>query len=154
MSAVAAAPAGAAERIRRLLPGVWFGLLLALGAVAAPSLFALLDRPLAGRVAGRLFAMEAQASLVLSVVLGLLERQRAARRAAAGTGSRISGELLLVLGALFCTVLGHHALQPMMEAARAGEGRWSFGALHAASSAFFGLKALLVATLAWRASRP
>ena len=144
---------GLAERLRRVLPGVWAGLMLALGAVAAPSLFALLERADAGRVAGRLFTVEAQLSLVLCVVLGLLERRRAALRAEAGAGSRISAELLLVLGALFCTVLGHFALQPMMEAARAGQGGWSFGALHGASSGLFLLKGLLVATLAWRATR-
>lgn len=142
------------ERLRRLLPAAWLGLMLALGAVAAPSLFALLDRPSAGRVAGRLFAIEAQLSLLLCVVLGLIERARAARRAQRGGGSsRLSGELLLVLGALFCTVLGHHALQPMLEAARAGHGAWSFATLHAVASGLFGLKALLVTALAWRAVR-
>ena len=150
--AVPAAPAWS-ERLRRMLPGVWLGLLLAIAALAAPSLFALLDRPLAGRVAARLFALEAQSSLFFAVLLGLLERRRAGVRAAAGEGSLASAELLLVLGALFCTVLGHHALQPMMEAARAGTGRWSFGALHAVSTAFYGLKTLLVAALAWRAGR-
>ena len=144
---------GFAERLRRVLPGLWAGLMLALGAVAAPSLFALLERSQAGLVAGRLFTVEAQLSLVMCIALGLLERQRGARRAAAGAGSRVSAELLLVLGALFCTVLGHFALQPMMEGARAGQGRWSFGALHGLSSALFLLKGLLVATLAWRATR-
>jgi hypothetical protein len=38
----------------------------------------------------------------------------------------------------------------MMEAARAGQGAWSFGALHAVSSGFFALKGLLVLALAWR----
>lgn len=144
---------GFAERLRRVLPGLWAGLMLALGAVAAPSLFALLERSQAGLVAGRLFKVEAQLSLVLCIALGLLERRRAALRVEAGAGTRVSAELLLVLGALFCTVLGHFALQPMMEAARAGQGRWSFGALHGLSSALFLLKGLLVATLAWRASR-
>ena len=59
----------------------------------------------------------------------------------------------MALGALFCTLLGHHALQPMLEAARDGQGRWSFAALHGASAALFGLKTVLVAALAWRASR-
>lgn len=144
---------GLPERLRRLLPGVWAGLMLALGAVAAPSLFMLLERTEAGRVAGHLFTVEAQLSLVLAVALGLLERSRAARRAEAAGGPRVSAELLLVLGALFCTVLGHFALQPMMAAARAGQGSWSFGALHGLSSALFALKGLLVATLAWRAAR-
>ena len=144
----------AAERLRRLLPAVWLGLMLALGAVAAPSLFALLERPSAGRVAGRLFAIEAQLSLLLCVVLGLIERARAARLTQGPNGSRFSGELMLILGALFCTVLGHHALQPMLEAARAGQGAWSFATLHAIATGLFGLKALLVAALAWRVARP
>lgn len=143
-----------AERLRRLLPGLWLGLLIALAFVAAPSLFALLERPAAGRVAGRLFAIEAQFALGLCVLLGLLERRRAAARALAGQGSMVTAELMLVLAALFCTVFGHHALQPMMEAARAGQGRWSFGALHAASTGFYGIKTLCVAVLAWRAARP
>lgn len=142
------------ERLRRALPAIWLGGLLAIALIAAPSLFALLERADAGRVAGRLFRIEAQASLALAIGLALLERRRAVLRAAAGLGTRVSAELLLVLGALFCTVFGHHALQPMMEAARAGEGRWSFGALHGISVAFYGLKTLLVAVLAWRAARP
>lgn len=149
-----ARPGGPGERLRRLLPAVWLGVLLALALIAAPSLFALLERAAAGQVAGRLFALEAQLSLALGIALGLLERRRAEVRAEAGLGSRISAELLLVLGALFCTVFGHFALQPMMAAARAGEGRWSFAALHGASTAFYGLKTLLVAALAWRAARP
>lgn len=143
-----------AERLRRGLPGVWLGLLLALAFVAAPSLFALLERADAGRVAGRLFALEAQIALGLCALLGLLERRRAAARALAGQGSIVTAELMLVLAALFCTVLGHHALQPMMEAARAGQGRWSFGALHGASMALYGVKTLCIAALAWRAARP
>lgn len=141
------------DRLRRSLPGLWAGAMLALGGVAAPSLFALLERVDAGRVAGRLFTIEAQLSLLLCVVLGVLERRRAAAHAASGIGSRVSAEVLLVLGALFCTVLGHFAVQPMMVAARAGQGFWSFGALHAFSSALFLLKGLLVLTLAWRATR-
>jgi len=151
-AATVAPKLGLGERARRVLPAVWAGLSLAVGFVAAPTLFAVLDRASAGRVASRLFAAEATISLVLCVVLALLERARAARRAQAGQGSRVSAELLLVLGALFCTVLGHHALQPMMEAARAGQGALSFGALHGISSGLYAVKLLLVATLAWRAS--
>lgn len=143
-----------ADRARRVLPTLWAGLSLGIGFVAAPALFAVLDRAAAGRVASRLFAAEAFISIVLCVVLALLERSRAARLALAREGSRISAELLLVLAALFCTVLGHYAVQPMMEAARAGQGTWSFGTLHGVSSALYALKLLLVATLAWRNSAP
>ncbi len=140
----------ALERLGRLVPALWLGVLLSVGLLAAPALFALLERPAAGRVAARLFSLEAQASLLLGVALALIER----RRAVAGGGPQLSAELLLVLGAVFCTVLGHFALQPMMQAARAGEGRWSFAALHGASTALFATKTLFVAALAWRASMP
>ncbi|MBB1161759.1 DUF4149 domain-containing protein [Aquariibacter albus] len=142
------------ERLRRSLPGVWLGLLLALGLIAAPTLFALLDRPLAGRVAGQLFAIEARLTLGFVVVLGLIERTRGQRRAEAGLGTRLSAELLLVLGVLFLTVAGYFALQPMMEAARAGQGRLSFGTLHGLSSAAYFLKMALLAVLSWRVAAP
>lgn len=141
-----------AERARRLLPGVWAGISIAIGFVAAPALFAVLERAAAGRAAGRLFAAEATISVVSCAVLAVLERARAQRRATAGAGSRVSAELMLVLGALFCTLLGHYALQPMLEAARAGQGAFSFGALHGASSVLYAIKLALLTTLAWRAS--
>jgi hypothetical protein len=51
---------------------------------------------------------------------------------------------------LFCTVAGYFAVQPMMASARVGEGSVSFGALHGIAMGFYGLKAILVSTLAWR----
>lgn len=96
-----------------------------------------------------MFAQEAHLSLFLSVVLFVLLRGQS--RTAAESGAPVfSTNLLLVLGALFCTVLGYFALQPMMAAARAGQGTVSFGALHGISAGLFGLKGLLVIALAWR----
>jgi len=97
-----------------------------------------------------MFAAEAYLSLGVAVVLFLALRVCARRAAEAGTGSVFSTDMLLVLGALFCTVAGYFALQPMMAAARAGQGSWSFGTLHGVASALYGLKSLLVASLAWR----
>jgi hypothetical protein len=132
------------------LAGLWAGALWAIALVGAPAAFAVAAPELAGRIAGRMFAQEAYASLVLAVVLFLLLRRRARAAAAAGTGSVFSADMLLVLGTLFCTVAGYFALQPMMAAARAGQGAWSFGSLHAASMALYGLKAVLAAVVAWR----
>ena len=64
----------------------------------------------------------------------------------------LSAETLLLLGTLFCTVAGYFAVQPLMAAARAGQGGLSFGLLHAVSGGFYALKTLLVIALAWRAS--
>jgi hypothetical protein len=95
---------------------------------------------------------EAYLSLALGALLLVLERL-AARRAALQGGSQFSVGMVLALGTLFCTVVGYFALQPMMVAARAGQGALSFGQLHAISAAFFVLKLGLVLALAWRGVR-
>jgi hypothetical protein len=138
------------RRLAALLAGLWAGVLLGIGVFGAQAAFATLASADAGRVAGRMFAQEAYLSLALSVLLFLLERQRARQAVLSDQGSALSVELLLVFGALFCTVAGYFALQPMMAAARAGQGALSFGALHGLSMIFFVLKGLLVLALAWR----
>ena len=138
------------SRFRTVLAALWLGLVVTLAAVAAPVLFAGLERADAGRLAGNMFRIEAYAALGLAAALFLIERRLASGRMRAGQGSVLSINLLLVLGALFCTVLGYFALQPMMEAARAGQGLLSFGALHGISSVMFVLKGLLLLVLVWR----
>jgi len=54
---------------------------------------------------------------------------------------------------LFCTIAGYYGLQPLMADAKAGSGIASFGALHGASLAFFGVKGLAVLALAWISQR-
>ncbi len=139
-------------RIAAVLAGVWAGIVVGIGLIGAPAGFALLGTPAeAGRVAGRMFAVEAPLSLAFAVLIFLIERRRVRDRLeTGGAGSQFSTDMLLALGALFCTVAGYYAIQPMMAAARAGQGPWSFGALHAASTLFYGVKGLLVLALAWR----
>nr|WP_184296604.1 DUF4149 domain-containing protein [Roseateles oligotrophus] len=134
------------KRSQALLAALWAGLLLCVGLVAAPSAFAVLERPMAGLVVAQLFQREAMLSLFAAVLLILMER----RRAREGAGSAVTAEVLLPAAALFCTVAGYYALQPMMAAAKAGQGAWSFMALHSISLLFFALKGLLVMALAWR----
>jgi len=142
------------DRLRRLLPGLWAGWLICVAALATPAAFALLERAVAGHVVARMLAQEAYTSLVLGVVLLVLERLEARHAAVEGRGSQFTVGMVLALAALFCTVLGYFALQPMMEAARAGQGSLTFGQLHAISLAFYGLKGLLVLALAWRGLNP
>ncbi len=139
-----------ASRWAALLAGVWAGMLACIGALAAPAAFAVLAATDAGRVVARMLTVEAYLSLALACVLFAIERTRSHRAAAACTGSVFSTNLVLLLGTLFCTVAGHFALQPMLAAARIGQGPWSFGALHAVSGGLFALKGLLVLALAWR----
>ncbi len=142
------------ERARRLLPGLWAGWLLCVALLATPAVFAQLSGAEAGRLVGRMLAQEAYTSLALGVVMVALERVAARRAALAGTGPQFSVGMVLALGALFCTVAGYFAIQPLMPAAKAGQGAFSFGQLHAASAAFYVIKGLLVLALAWRAARP
>ncbi len=140
------------QRIRAALASVWFGASLGVAALGAPSVFAVLPGPQAGPIVGRMLEREATLGLVLGAVLILLEHLRSRARAEAGLpGPRFSAELLLALGAVFCTVAGYHALLPWMEQARAGRGPLSFGQLHAISVAFYAVKMGLVGVLAWRA---
>ncbi len=140
-----------AHRLAALLAGVWAGILACIGALAAPAAFAMLARPDAGRFVSRMFEQEAYLSLALAVVLLIIERgRRTDQPGDAGQPSLFSVNLMLLLGTLFCTVAGHFAVLPMMDAARAGQGSLSFGALHGISAGFFVLKGLLVLALAWR----
>ncbi|MDP1650588.1 MAG: DUF4149 domain-containing protein [Rubrivivax sp.] len=140
------------QRWRGLLPGLWAGWLLCVALLATPAPFALLPQADAGRVVGRMLAQEAYVSLALGIVLLVLERLVARRAAAAGQGTQFSTGMVLALGAVFCTIAGYFALQPLMAAARAGQGALSFGQLHAVSTAFYVVKVALVAALAWRAA--
>lgn len=144
----------AAQRVRRLLPAAWLGLLVALAAIATPAPFAEVARDVAGRINGRMLQREAWASVSLALVLWWLERARARQAAARGQGSVLSTEMALLLATLLCTFIGYFAVQQLLPAARAGQGPLSFGALHGISVGFYGVKLLLVAALAWRATTP
>jgi hypothetical protein len=141
------------QPVATVIAGAWSGVLVCIGAIAAPAAFATLARADAGRLVGRFFMVEAYLSLALAVLLFLIERRRTRDAAEAGQVSLLSANLVLLLGTLFCTVAGYFAIEPMMAAARAGQGPWSFGALHAVSSGLFALKGVLVLALAWRLTR-
>lgn len=135
-------------RVAAVLAGLWAGVLLCIALIATPAPFATLVTADAGRVVGRVFAQEAYVSLTVAMLLIFMERARTRD----GAGPVFSTNLILLLGTLFCTVAGYFAVQPMMAAARAGQGSLSIGWLHAISVGFFVLKGLLVLALAWRLS--
>jgi len=134
-------------RVAAWLAGLWAGALWTIALLAAPAAFAVLERADAGRLVGRLFSREALLSLIVAAVLLVIERRRAGKPG-------MTADTLLPLTALFCTVAGYYALQPMMDAARAGQGALSFGALHAISTGFYAVKAVAATWLAWRLAAP
>ena len=137
-------------RSAAVLAGLWAGILVCIGAIAAPAAFATLASADAGRVVQRIFMQEAYLSLGVAVVLFVIERQRSRHAPVVGADSVFNTNLILLLGSLFCTVAGYFAVQPMMAAARSGQGSVSFMTLHAVSGGLFALKGLLVLALAWR----
>lgn len=139
-------------RFQTWLAAVWAGMMLAVGGLAAPSLFAVLERQMAGKAAGRIFTLEAKVSLALAMVLFLIERRRVRDLAESGQmTTAMTGNLLLILGALFLAIFGEFVIHPMIEAAKAGQHTaLPFGALHGVSSVLYWLRAVLVACLAWR----
>jgi Domain of unknown function (DUF4149) len=113
---------------RRLLLAVWAGLLLATGAVAAPTLFAVLDdRHLAGRVAGSLFRVTTMVSAGIAALLVIL----AAGAKNPGSPRRAAG----AVGPAILLAASVWLVRPLLEAAR-GAGA-AFGAWHAVSSALY-----------------
>ena len=135
------------RRLRQLLLALWAGTLLAVGALTAPLLFTLLeDRALAGRVAGECFRRTTLLSVALALAIGVVA---SAERPPPSRLDRL-GPLLPALLLLVAT----HGLQPLLEAARrAGEGA-AFAAWHGISAGLFGLAALAVLALLWRALGP
>ncbi|MDT8997998.1 DUF4149 domain-containing protein [Paucibacter sp. APW11] len=144
-------------RLRALLAALWGGLLLCIAGVAAPAAFAVLERAQAGKLVARLFERDAQIGLLLGLLLMMMER-RLQRDGQEREGMQqravFNPELLLPLLAMVCVVAGYYALQGPMQAAREGQGSWSFAALHGISLLFFGIKTAAVLMLAWRAARP
>ncbi len=131
-----------------MLAALWGGLLLCVAFVATNSAFAVLERAQAGIFVARVFALDANISLAAGLLLMVIER----RLTRDSGGPNFTANFLLPAGALFCTVAGYFALQPAMEAAKAGQGSVSFLTLHAISLGFYGVKGLLVLALAWRAT--
>jgi hypothetical protein len=132
------------RRLLALLSAVWVGLLLTVAGIATPAAFALLPSADAGRIAARVLAQEAWLALTLAAVLARLSLS-------AGAGRTVR---VVLAAAALCTLLGYFGVQWLLPAARAGQGLFGFGQLHAFSTACYAVKVLLVAWLAWRATAP
>lgn len=123
---------------RRLLLALWAGALVTVGALVAPTLFAILpDRHMAGFIAGELFRRLTLGSFVVALALVLL--------GGAGAAGRPARRFLpLVPAALLA--LSEYGVRPLLEAARAGAGAGSpaFVAWHGVSTLLY-LAATVVA---------
>jgi len=138
--------------MRCLIAALWAGSLWTVGYLVAPTLFATLsDRVLAGTVAASMFRSQAWLSIACAMLLLVLLRF--------GVPDRRRTLLALALAMLFCTLVVHFGLQPMMGALReaAGPGgvlesaaKSRFGMLHGISSVIYLVQSGLAGVLVWK----
>jgi hypothetical protein len=133
------------DKVRLLVAALWAGSLWAVGYLVAPTLFATLERQLAGQIAGTMFHSMALLSLGCGAAMGVLlffgSRD--------WTPQRRRSVLLIVVAMVMCSVASHFGLQPMMAAAKAANDG-SFGKLHGISSSLYLLQSLLAGWLLWK----
>jgi hypothetical protein len=144
------------QRVFHLVAACWTGSMLAVGYLAAPTLFASLDRSTAGNVAAMLFRNEA----VLGVVCGLILLGLANALVRQGYGEYRRARA--IVGAMLaCLLVGYFAVQPFMAALRdaardagvdVGHSRYAtrFAMLHGVSSAIYLVQTALGIWLVWR----
>ncbi|WP_244815604.1 DUF4149 domain-containing protein [Caballeronia sp. Lep1P3] len=145
-----------AHRLFRFVAMIWVGSLLTLGLVAAPVLFSMLDRALAGSVAAQYFRIEAFVGVVSALVLILICNRFVKSGIADYKRVRWMVAVMLV-----CVLLGYFALQPFMNSLRmaaqeAGTDLANspyasrFGILHGISTAIYLVECLFGIALVWR----
>ncbi len=139
----------------RLLALIWVGSALTIGYVVAPTLFATLERSVAGDVAARLFRIEA----FLGVACGILSLALANMLVRRGA-SDYRRLRWLVVGMLFCVLVGYFALQPFMDALRESARSAGldlanspyaarFGLLHGIATLFYVAETVMGLALVW-----
>jgi len=123
----------------KILLTIWVGGMWAIGYIVAPVLFQMLDKPVAGNVAGQLFTIMSYIGLFSSIalIINILVRQ--------GFNSR-HWQLLTLIGMLVVIVIGQFVLHPMMAELKAvgisEENASQFGRLHGIASVLFLINSL------------
>lgn len=119
----------------RILLTLWVGGMWILGYVVVPVLFKMLERQVAGGVAGQLFTIMSYIGLLCGILLltSLLYRH--------GLANWLQWRVLVLVGMLVIILIGQFVLQPMMVELKAaglsGDIRAQFGRLHSISSILF-----------------
>ncbi len=135
-----------AQRIAGLLLALWAGSLVTVCTVAAPSLFAVLERSQAGRVAGRLFFIETLIGVVAAALIFVLQRM--------GGFVIPRAAIVAIVIASLAPLTSELVLGPLMQAARAAGDMARFGALHGFSALLFATACVSAVTALWLFNRP
>lgn len=149
-----------AQRIYKLLLGLWVGGLLTIGFLVVPTIFSSLgDRQVAGVVAASLFKSTAYISVLASVILMVLTNHFV------GLGnSQYRLDRWILLGMLACAIGAAFIIIPWMNSlrdqalyfglsVRESTHAVLFSRLHGISSAIYMLQTLLGIALVWRTTK-
>ena len=117
----------------KILLTLWVGGMWTVGYIVAPVLFKMLDKPVAGNVAGQLFTVMSYIGLVAVIFLIISQYIQ--------MPSMNNWHLWTLLGMLVIVIIGQFVLQPMMAELKAagleGDAIKQFGKLHGIASILF-----------------
>jgi hypothetical protein len=123
----------------KILLTIWVGGMWAIGYIVAPVLFQMLDKPVAGNVAGQLFSIVSYIGIfsAVALIINILVRQGFSLR---------HWQLWTLIIMLLVIIIGQFVLQPMMAELKAlgltEENRSQFGRLHGVASVLFLMNSL------------
>ena len=125
----------------RILLTLWVGGMWAIGYIVAPTLFNMLEKTVAGNVAGQLFTIMSYAGLVCGslLIIGIVSR----------LGTQVTQHWVFwtLIVMVILILIGQFILQPMMAEIKASGitdlNRSEFGKLHGVASVLFLINSLL-----------
>lgn len=123
----------------KILLTIWVGAMWSVGYIVTPVLFSMLDKQVAGNVAGQLFSIVSYVGLfaVTALIINVVMKYGFNRR---------HWQLWTLIGMLVIVIIGQFVIQPMMEELKAaglsGENATRFGRLHGVSSSLFLINSL------------
>ncbi len=123
----------------KILLTIWVGGMWAIGYIVTPVLFQMLDKPVAGDVAGQLFSIISYVGLfsAVALIVNILVQQGF---------SSWHWQLWTLIVMLIVIIIGQFVLQPMMielkTAGLTGDNASQFGRLHGVASVLFLMNSL------------
>lgn len=123
----------------KILLTIWVGGLWAIGYIVAPVLFQMLDKPVAGNVAGQLFSIISYVGIfsAIALIINIVVQSGFDKR---------HWQLLTLIAMLILVIIGQFVLQPMMVEIKVTGiteiNKAQFGRLHGIASVLFLINSL------------
>ena len=141
------------NRLCALLTGLWLGMQIMAGYVAAPILFERLGKQEAGNIAGVLFSINNYFGLLAWTVAWLVVRSE--RNRSLNNNGKVAPKFIILL--LLLTASNQFLISPVIAAHKTGTANWllsllggSFGMWHGISSIIYLVCSVLGLGLLWR----